>query len=114
MKPGGGGSPGGKLGDIIVKDFGSFDMFKAQLSNAAKKVEGSGWALLVYEPTLDKLLTLQIENHQKLSVPGSIPLLTVDVWEHAYYLMYKNDRGSYVDKWWDLINWDDVEKRLKK
>jgi len=114
MKPGGGGTPGGALADMINRDFGSFDKFKAQLSNAAKKAEGSAWGLLVYEPVLDQLLTLQVENHQKLSIPGGVPLLTIDVWEHAYYLQYKNDRGSYVDQWWNVVNWDDVERRLAK
>jgi len=114
MKPGGGGTPGGALADMINRDFGSFDKSKAQLSNAAKKAEGSAWGLLVYEPVLDQLLTLQVENHQKLSIPGGVPLLTIDVWEHAYYLQYKNDRGSYVDQWWNVVNWDDVERRLAK
>jgi Fe-Mn family superoxide dismutase len=112
MSPKGGGSPGGKLADMINESFGSFEKFKAQLSNAAKQVEGSGWSLLVYEPVLDRLLTLQVQNHQNLAIQGSLPLLTVDVWEHAYYLQYKNDRGSYVDKWWNVVNWDDLEKRI--
>ena len=112
MGPKGGSTPGGKLVDMINESFGSFDKFKGQLSNATKQVEGSGWGLLVYEPILNRLLTLQIQNHQNLLVHGSVPLLCVDVWEHAYYLQYKNDRGSYVDQWWSIINWDDVEKRV--
>ena len=112
MGPKGGSTPGGKLADMINESFGSFEKFKGQLSNAAKQVEGSGWGLLVYEPILNRLLTLQIQNHQNLLAHGSVPLLCVDVWEHAYYLQYKNDRGSYVDQWWSIINWDDVEKRV--
>lgn len=112
MSPDKGGSPGGKLADMINENFGSFDKFKTQFSSATKQVEGSGWGLLVYEPLSDRLLTLQIQNHQNLVTSGSIPLLTADVWEHAYYLQYKNDRASYVDRWWNLINWDDVERRI--
>jgi len=114
MSPTGGKTPGGRLADMINESFGSFEKLKAQLSNAAKQVEGSGWGLLVYEPILNQLMTLQIQNHQNLAIQGSVPLLTVDVWEHAYYLQYKNDRGSYVDQWWNIVNWDDVEKRLSK
>jgi Fe-Mn family superoxide dismutase len=114
MSPSGGGNPGGKLGDQISQDFGSFDSFKLQFSNAAKTVEGSGWGILAYDPLSDQLLTLQAEKHQNLTAQGTIPLLVLDVWEHAYYLQYKNDRGSYVDKWWNVVNWSDVEKRFDK
>jgi Fe-Mn family superoxide dismutase len=114
MKSGGGGKPGGKLADQIIRDFGSFDSFKLQFGNAAKTVEGSGWGILSYDPLSDQLLTLQAEKHQDLTVQGATPLLVLDVWEHAYYLQYKNDRGAYVDKWWDVVNWSDVEKRYEK
>jgi Fe-Mn family superoxide dismutase len=114
MKPNGGGKPGGKLADQIAKDFGTFDAFKLQFNNAAKTVEGSGWGLLVFDPLSDQLLTLQAEKHQNLTAQGTVPLLVLDVWEHAYYLQYKNDRGAYVDKWWDAVNWSDVEIRLEK
>jgi Fe-Mn family superoxide dismutase len=114
MSPKGGGKSGGNLADQINKDFGSFDSFKLQLSNAAKTVEGSGWGMLAYDPLSEQLLTLQTEKHQNLTVQGSIPLLVVDVWEHAYYLQYKNDRGAFVDKWWDTISWSDVETRFNK
>jgi Fe-Mn family superoxide dismutase len=112
MSPNGGGTPSGKLADLINESFGSFEKFKNQLSGVAKNVEGSGWGLLIYEPISERLMVLQIQNHQNLAVHGGLPILTVDVWEHAYYLQYKNDRGSYVDKWWDLINWEDVAKRV--
>ena len=114
MTPKGGGKPGGALADKINKDFGSFEAFKLQLSTAAKTVEGSGWGFLAYDPTIDQLITLQAEKHQNLTAQGLPPLLVCDVWEHAYYLQYKNDRGAYVDKWWDVVNWSDVEKRLVK
>ena len=114
MKPNGGGTPGGKLADQIVKDFGGFDSFKAHMGSAAKAVEGSGWGLLVYDAELSKLLVLQVQNHQNLAIHGAVPLLTVDVWEHAYYLDYKNLRADYVDKWWNVVNWDDVQRRFEK
>lgn len=114
MKQGGGGTPGGRLGDQINKDFGKFDSFKEQFSNAAKQVEGSGWGILAYEPVSDQLITLQAEKHMDLTVQGMTPLLVLDVWEHAYYLDYANDRAKYVDAWWNVVNWDDVASRLDK
>jgi superoxide dismutase, Fe-Mn family len=114
MKPNGGGKPGGKIADQINADFAKFDSFKEQFSTAAKQVEGSGWAILAYEPWTQQLITLQAEKHNDLTVQGVVPLLVLDVWEHAYYLQYKNDRAAYVDAWWNVVNWDDVEKRLEK
>jgi Fe-Mn family superoxide dismutase len=103
--------PGGKIGDLINKVFGSFESFKKEFSNAAKSVEGSGWAVLLKDEK-DNLYVFQIEKHNLMHVAGFKPLLVLDVWEHAYYLDYLNDRGKYVDNWWKVVNWDDVEKRL--
>jgi superoxide dismutase, Fe-Mn family len=114
MKQGGGGKPGGKLADKINEDFGSFDSFKSQFSAAAKAVEGSGWGLLVWDPVNEQLLTLQAEKHNLLSGQNTVPLLVCDVWEHAYYLQYKNDRGAYVDAFWNVMNWDNVDQLLSK
>ncbi len=114
MKQNGGGKPGGRLADKINEDFGSFDAFKAQLAAAAKAVEGSGWGLLVYDPVSDQLLTLMAEKHNLLSGQTTVPLLVCDVWEHAYYLQYKNDRGAYVDAFWNVINWENVDHQLGK
>jgi Fe-Mn family superoxide dismutase len=114
MSQNGGGKPGGSLADRISADFGSFDTLKLQLGNAAKTVEGSGWGILAYDPLSQQLLTLQTEKHQNLTLQGSIPLLVVDVWEHAYYLQYRNDRATFVDKWWDTVSWSDVERRFEK
>jgi len=105
---GGGGEPAGALADKIAEDFGSFANFKAHFAAAAKGVEGSGWGLLHYRPEDGRLLILQAENQQKLSPWGSTPILGIDVWEHAYYLDYKNDRGAYVDAWWSVVNWAQV------
>jgi len=110
----GGGTPGGTLGDKVKADFGGFDKFKAQFSDAAKTVEGSGWALLLYDNISDQLVLTQIEKQNFMHLAQLPILLGIDVWEHAYYLQYKNDRGAYVDKWWDVVNWSDVEKRFDK
>ncbi|MCS6768067.1 MAG: superoxide dismutase [Candidatus Nitrosocaldus sp.] len=114
MKPSGGGKPGGTLADMINASFGSFDAFKAQFTETAKSVEGIGWAMLVYEPSSNQLLTLNIEKHNMQAAHGTVPLLVLDVWEHAYYLQYKNDRASYINAWWNVVNWDDADARLRK
>jgi len=110
----GGGTPGGALADKIRADFGSFDKFKAQFSDAAKTVEGSGWALLLFDNMTNQLVLTQIEKQNFMHLAQLPILLGIDVWEHAYYLLYKNDRGAYVDKWWGVVNWDDVSKRFDK
>lgn len=110
---GGGGEPTGELAAQIGKDFGSFAQFKAQFSAAANAVEGSGWGLLVWEPAGGQLEVLQAEKHQNLTQWGVVPLLVLDVWEHAYYLNYQNNRGAYVEAWWNVVNWNDVAERFK-
>jgi superoxide dismutase, Fe-Mn family len=114
MIPKGGGSPQGLLKKEIENYFGSFDKFKKQFSEAAKQVEGVGWAILVWSPRARHLEILQSERHMLLTQWDTIPLLVLDVWEHAYYLQYKNNRASYVDNWWNLVNWNDVEMRYDK
>jgi superoxide dismutase, Fe-Mn family len=114
MIPKGGGSPQGLLKREIENYFGSFDKFKKQFSEAAKQVEGVGWAILVWSPRARHLEILQSERHMLLTQWDTIPLLVLDVWEHAYYLQYKNNKGGYVDNWWNLVNWNDVEMRFDK
>ena len=114
MKPDGGGKPEGELLELIERDFGSFPMFKKQFSEAAKKVEGVGWALLVWSARAHRLEILQSERHMILTQWDTIPLLVIDVWEHAYYLQYKTERGKYVDNWWGVVDWDDVNGRFMK
>jgi len=113
MSPKGGGEPRGKLAKAINMNFGSFAKFKAHFIAAASKVEGSGWGILACEPVAEKLFILQAEKHQNLTAWGVVPLLVVDVWEHAYYLKYQNRRGDYVKAFFNVINWDDVARRLK-
>ena len=110
---GGGGEPEGELAAQIAQDFGSFAAFKAHFSAAAKTVEGSGWGLLVWEPNAGQLEVLQAEKHQNLTQWGVVPLLVLDVWEHAYYLKYQNNRGAYVEAWWNVVNWADVAERFR-
>ncbi|MER3601419.1 MAG: superoxide dismutase [Nitrososphaerota archaeon] len=110
----GGGTPGGRLADQLNRDFGSFDRFKAQFSDAAKTVEGVGWALLLYDPEADHLVLTQIEKQNLMHLAELPILLSLDVWEHAYYLDYQNDRAKYVDNWWNVVNWDDVAARFER
>lgn len=110
---GGGGQPDGELVRRITADFGSFESFKKQFSEAAIKVEGSGWALLHYHPADDLLVIAQAENQQKMAQWNSRVLLGLDVWEHAYYLKYQNRRAEYVTAWWNVVNWAAVANNLK-
>ncbi len=104
--------PGGDLLKRIEKDFGSYDKLKVYLAKTSKDVDGNGWGILGYQPYSDKLTILQCENHEKLTQWGVVPLLVVDVWEHAYYLKYKNKRADFVDTMFQIINWDNVADRL--
>ncbi|MEC2070725.1 superoxide dismutase [Alkalihalophilus marmarensis] len=111
MNPDGGGEPSGELLEQINQDFGSFEQMKEHFSEAANAVEGGGWAILVWSPRSHRLEILQAEKHQNLSQQDQIPLLVLDVWEHAYYLQYKNERKPYIENWWNIVNWRAVEER---
>ncbi|MCM3093091.1 MULTISPECIES: superoxide dismutase [unclassified Cytobacillus] len=114
MSPKGGGRPAGALLKEMNKYFGSFEKFKNHFTEAAKQVEGVGWAILVWSPRARRLEILQSERHMLLTQWDTIPLLVLDVWEHAYYLQYKNNRGDYIKNWWNIINWKNVEDRYLK
>jgi superoxide dismutase, Fe-Mn family len=114
MKPNGGGKPSGKLLNEINQYFGSFTDFKRQFTEAAKQVEGVGWAILVWSPRSHHLEILQSERHMLLTQWDTIPLLVLDVWEHAYYLQYKTERADYIKNWWNIVNWENVEERFEK
>ncbi|WP_100407130.1 superoxide dismutase [Bacillus solitudinis] len=114
MSPKGGGEPVGQLATQINKDFGSFQKMKEHFSKAAEEVEGVGWAFLVWSPRSHRLEILQAEKHQNLSQQDVIPLLVLDVWEHAYYLQYKNEREPYIKNWWNVVNWPVVNQRFQK
>jgi Fe-Mn family superoxide dismutase len=115
MKPNGGGSPTGKLAELITRDFGSFEAMKTQFTDAGKNRFGSGWAWL-YADNTKKLKIGSTPNQDNplmdVSEIKGMPLLALDVWEHAYYLKYQNKRADYIENWWKLVNWDHVQQRL--
>lgn len=102
------------LDKYIKKDFGSYDKFEGYYKAASKAVEGSGWGILAYQPFADKLVVLQAEKHHNLTQWITVPLLVVDVWEHAYYLNYQNNRGKYLDGFFQVINWEAVSERFEE
>ena len=106
----GGGQPGGAIADVLMKEFGSFERFKTEFSKAAASVEGSGWAALVMHSCVDRPLIMQIEKHNMNLYPAFRLLLVLDLWEHAYYIDYKNDRAKFVEGFWNVVNWDYVNK----
>lgn len=112
MKKNGGGEPRGAVAREIDRDFGSFSRFQQHFSKAAGGVQGSGWGILAWEPLSGRLLVFGAEKHQNHTVWGCVPLLVLDVWEHAYYLKYQNNRGGYVDAFWNVIDWGNVGDRL--
>ncbi len=114
MSPYGGGEPTSTLSQQIRNDFGSSAAFKKQFSEAAAKVEGSGWAILVWSPRSRRLEILTAEKHQNLSQWDAIPLLPLDVWEHAYYLKHQNKRPDYVKDWWNVVNWPYIQDRFEE
>jgi Fe-Mn family superoxide dismutase len=109
----GGGTPGGVLGDAINKEFGGFERFKKEFTLAATSVEGSGWAALSFCNQTKRLIIMQIEKHNVNIYPTYAILLDLDVWEHAYYLDYKNLRPKFVEAFWNIVNWDEVNKRFE-
>jgi Fe-Mn family superoxide dismutase len=111
MSPAGHRWPNGELANRIETDFGGFDSFKKEFSAAAASVEGSGWALLVYSPDDDQLRILTVEKHQNLLLPSMVPLLALDVWEHAYYLKYRSKRADYIEAWWNIVDWKCAESK---
>jgi Fe-Mn family superoxide dismutase len=112
--PGGGGEPKGIIGNVIQKEFGSFERFKNEFTQAAISVEGSGWAVLTFHREINRPIIMQIEKHNTNVYPMFRILMVLDVFEHAYYLDYKNDRAKFVDAFWNIVNWSEVNKRLEE
>ncbi|HZT90857.1 MAG TPA: superoxide dismutase [Gaiellaceae bacterium] len=110
MKPGGGGDPSGALADAIADAFGDADQLKTAMNDAGVKRFGSGWTWLVWDGT--GLEVRSTPNQDSPIMDGQVPLLGIDVWEHAYYLKYQNRRPDYLAAWWDVVNWDDVGRRF--
>ena len=113
LSPNGGGEPTGELAEAIDRDFGSFEKFKAHFSAAALGLQGSGWAVLGYDHIAGRLLVEQLTDQQGNTSVNFTPLLMLDMWEHAFYLQYKNVKGDYVNAWWNVINWTNVAERLE-
>lgn len=114
MTPNADGVLQGALAEAITRDFGSYDAFKAHFSAAAKGVQGSGWGLLAVQISTGKLQIFQAQNQHLNTQFGMIPLLGIDVWEHAYYLNYQNNRSAYVDNWFNVLNWKAIGERYDK
>ncbi|MET9336837.1 MULTISPECIES: superoxide dismutase [unclassified Nonomuraea] len=112
LSPDGGDRPDGALRDAIDEHFGTFEAFQKQLSAATTGVQGSGWGVLAYEPLGGRLVVEQVYDHHGNVGMNTTPLLVFDAWEHAYYLQYRNVRPDYVERLWDLVNWNDVAKRF--
>jgi len=111
---GGGGKPSGALGNAIDKEFGSFERFRKEFIQAAVSVEGSGWAALTFCMQTRRPIIMQIEKHNTNVYPTFRILMLLDVFEHAYYIDYQNERAKFVDAFWNIVNWNEVNKRLEE
>ena len=112
MSPDGGDKPVGELASAIDDNFGSFDKFSAHFTAAAMGVQGSGWAALVWDSIGQQLIIQQFFDQQSNFAAGTVPILMLDVWEHAYYLDYKNVRADYVKAFWNIVDWSNVQARF--
>jgi Fe-Mn family superoxide dismutase len=108
------GSPSANLNEVIENEFGRFDRFKKEFTQAAVSVEGSGWAALAFCRQTKRPIIMQIEKHNVNVYPMFRILMVLDVWEHAYYLDYKNERSKFVDAFWNIVNWNEVNQRLEE
>jgi superoxide dismutase, Fe-Mn family len=113
MSPDGGDKPDGELAAAIDEFFGSFDGFRAQFTAHALGIQGSGWSILAWDALGRRLVLEQVYDHQGNLAPGTIPLLLLDMWEHAFYLQYRNVKPDYVEAWWNVANWTDVARRFE-
>lgn len=114
MTPAGQGQPEGELAAAINEYFGDFDKFKAQFTAVATGIQGSGWAVLAYDTIASRLVTFQLFDQQGNVPVGVVPLLMLDMWEHAFYLDYQNVKADYVKAWWNVVNWEDVAARFNR
>jgi Fe-Mn family superoxide dismutase len=112
LSPDGGGAPEGELAAAIDDSFGSFGGFKNHLNQATNTVQGSGWGVLAWDPVGGGLIVEQVYDHQANVGQGAVPLFVIDIWEHAFYLQYKNVKADYVNAVWNLANWADVSARF--
>lgn len=114
MTPDGQGRPSGELAAAIDEYFGSFEKFQGQFAAAALGLQGSGWGILAWDALAGRLLTFQLTDQQGNIPVATVPLLMLDMWEHAFYLDYQNVKADYVKAWWNIVNWDDVASRFER
>lgn len=114
MSPKGGGEPDGELAAAVKEYFGSFAALKGQLSEACLNAQGSGWGTLAWEPLAKRLVVEQVYDHQGNIGNGTVPIMAIDMWEHAYYAQYRNEKAKWVDAYWKVVNWPDVAERFGK
>ncbi|TDW15840.1 superoxide dismutase [Kribbella kalugense] len=112
LSPDGGDKPDGELGAAIDESFGSFDGFQANFTASATTIQGSGWAILGWDALGGQLLVHQLYDQQGNLPAGQIPIVMLDMWEHAFYLQYKNVKPDYVKAWWNVVNWADAQARF--
>ncbi len=114
MSPDGGDKPTGELAQMIEEHFGGFDRFRAHFEANALGVQGSGWSVLTWDMLAQRPYIIQHFDHQGNVPICMVPLLMLDMWEHAYYLQYKNDKATFVKQWWNIVNWGDVQARFER
>jgi len=114
VSKGGGGKPIGALSDAIEKEFGSFERFKKEFTQASMSVEGSGWGALTLCRQTRRPIIMQVEKHNTNVYPAYRILMVLDVFEHAYYIDYKNERAKFVEAFWNIVNWNEVNKRFEE
>jgi Fe-Mn family superoxide dismutase len=114
LAPGGPAQPERDLANALMRDFGSVESCKEQLTAAAMTVQGSGWAALSWEPVGQHLVVEQVYDHQGNTGNATLPILVADMWEHAYYLQYRNQKAAWIKAFWQRVNWTDVAARLTK
>ena len=114
LNPDGGGNPEGKLADSIEVYFDDFSKFKKIFTATSLSIEGSGWCWLVFNNTFQKIEIMTTKNQESPWMYNKIPLIGLDVWEHAYYLKYQNNKSAYIESWWNVVNWDFVSNRFSE
>ena len=114
LSPDGGDRPVGDLATAIDEHFGSFDAFQKHFTATAVGIQGSGWAVLAWDSVGQKLIVFQLYDHQGNLPLGVVPIVLLDMWEHAFYLDYVNVKGDYVKAWWNIVNWADAAERLSR
>jgi Fe-Mn family superoxide dismutase len=112
LSPDGGGDPTGELASVIEDTFSGLSLFRQQMNEAAATIQGSGWALASWEPVAGRIQIQQVHDHQGNHGQGTVPLLAIDAWEHAYYLQYLNEKAKFFEVIWKIVNWEDVARRF--